>query len=130
MGGNTGSLVVAEPVGGSRGPCVDPEDQWRGGGKASRAIPPQVLSDMRWVYEHPDEGKDKPRHKAVRELLKLDSKTFMTQFIGLEKAWAGLKERAVRGEESVVEVEVSPDEGTARCLEVLGEWLTNWEAKR
>lgn len=83
---------------------------------------PQLLKDMRWVYEHPWRGGETEGRLACRQFLKDDPQKFLAQLSSLEKAQPP--------EPPEVEEKKKPmDEGSQRCLDIYEEWLREWEAE-
>jgi hypothetical protein len=102
--------------------------------KMTLTLPPPLLMDMRWVYEHPKEAGEDEALKNARAMLKQSPKSFMEQLAALEKAWLA-NERAAR-EQLTAEAneraralpasspsEDIPDAGTARLLEIAEQFL-------
>src|SRR5437764_6071024 len=88
---DTSTALVAEAERSAGGHVViAPEKQYRRGGKRGRSSrkAPQLLRDLRWVYENPKREDATPAQMMLQKLLREKPEQFVAQLGELERAHA------------------------------------------
>jgi hypothetical protein len=88
---------------------------------------PQVLRDMRHVYQSPREKDVSEGQRICRELLENDRDKFIGRLTALEKAYLQSKAKVAQEE---AEPEEEKDEGTELALDLIGNLLKQRETER
>lgn len=86
----------------------------------------QLLADMRYVYGHPWTQPESEGCVALRDMLRDNPEKFLAQLATLERAQQALEAKEAPEEPKKTE---PMDEGSARCLELLDDWLREWDAE-
>lgn len=95
----------------------------RGGSKAGRINirPPQILVDLRRVWDKPASEDKTPSHKRLRKLMDHNPKAFLAMLLSQEKELQSSKAK-VQSTQERKKVHVS-DDGTAKSLQQIERWI-------
>lgn len=101
--------------------------QYRGGARKGQTKLPQVLKDMRAVYQQ-NKQKDTPQQKPLRRMLEKSPDKFVSQLMSMERQHKSARiEAAQKQEKADAEgpEQAAPEEdlGEERCVELLGRLL-------